>query len=178
MLRGERVGLRARHESDGPILEAELYNDVPTTARADSRPWRPIPPGSPGSRYVQQPPSEQLAVFSVVELADDELAGDAVLWAIDTFHRAAHAGLSLRPTFRGRGLGTDIVQVLCHYGFDVLGLNRIQIDTLADNAAMIGAARRVGFTMEGTIRQSAWVMGTFVDGVVLGLLADEWRTSG
>lgn len=44
MLRGERVGLRARHESDIPILMAELYNDVATRSRADSRPWVPVSP--------------------------------------------------------------------------------------------------------------------------------------
>jgi RimJ/RimL family protein N-acetyltransferase len=86
--------------------------------------------------------------------------------------------MSLRPAFRGRGLAPDIVKVLCHYGFEVLGLHRLQVDTLADNAAMIATARRVGFVMEGTLRQGAWVMGTFVDEVVLGLLADEWRKSG
>jgi RimJ/RimL family protein N-acetyltransferase len=178
MLRGERICLRARHESDVPILEAELYNDVPTIARADNRPWRPLPPGCAESHYAPKPPSEQLALFSVVDQSADELAGEAVLWGIDMFHRRAHIGMSLRPAFRGRSLAPDIVKVLCHYGFDVLGLNRIQIDTLADNAPMIATARRVGFTQEATLRQCAWVMGTFVDEVMLGLLADEWRKSG
>jgi RimJ/RimL family protein N-acetyltransferase len=178
MLRGERVGLRARHESDVPILEAELYNDVPMTARADSRPWRPTPPGSAESRYAPKPPSEQVAMFSAVELSADELAGEAVLWGIDMSHRRAHIGMSLRPAFRGRRLAPDIVNVLCHYGFDVLGLNRIQIDTLADNAPMIATARRAGFTLEGTLRRCSWVMGTFADEVILGLLAPEWHKSG
>jgi RimJ/RimL family protein N-acetyltransferase len=137
--------------------------------------WRPSPPGSAASPYAVRPPSEREAFFSVV--TDDELAGEASLWGIDMFHRLAHIGMSLRPTFRGRGLAPDIVTVLCHYGFEVLGLNRLQIDTLADNAAMIATGRRVGFTLEGTIRQGQWVMGTFVDEVTLGLLADEWRAS-
>jgi RimJ/RimL family protein N-acetyltransferase len=178
MLQGERVCLRARHESDVPILDAELYNDVPMTTRADTRPWRPIPPGSAESRYAPKPPSEGAALFSVVELSAEELVGEAVLWGIDMFQRRAHIGMSLRPGFRGRGLAADIVNVLCHYGFDLLGLNRIQIDTLADNAPMIATARRAGFTMEATLRQCAWVMGTFIDEVILALLADDWRKSG
>ncbi|HEY3606965.1 MAG TPA: GNAT family protein [Pseudonocardiaceae bacterium] len=178
MLRGKQVCLRARHEDDVPILDAELYNDVATRARADSRAWRPLSPGSSASRYAIRPPSEDAACFSVVELAGDELAGEAVLWAIDNYQRTAHIGMSLRPAFRGRGLAPDIVNVLCHYGFKILGLHRLQVDTLADNAAMIATARRVGFTLEGTLRQGAWVMGTFADEVVLGLLAEEWRPSG
>lgn len=178
MLRGEKVCLRARHESDVPILDAELYDDVPMRARADSRAWRPISPGSAASRYAVAAPSEREAVFSVVTGAGAELAGEAVLWGIDNFHRLAHIGLSLRPAYRRRGLGLDVVKVLCHYGFDVLGLNRIQIDTLADNDAMIATGRKAGFTLEGTIRQGQWVMGTFIDEVTLGLLATEWRASG
>jgi RimJ/RimL family protein N-acetyltransferase len=116
-----------------------------------------------------------VAVFSVVALDGDELAGEAVLWHIDTHNRSAHIGMSLRPAWRGRGLATDVVQVLCHYGFDVLGMHRLQVDTLADNAAMIASAKAAGFSMEGTLREGAWVSGVFIDEVILGLLADQWR---
>src|SRR5436305_7447540 len=102
MLRGERVGLRARYDSDVPILHAELYEDVATRSRADSRPWRPLPPGSPASPFRAVSPDEDAASFSVVELVDDELAGEALLWDIDPHNRMAHLGVSLRPTFRGR----------------------------------------------------------------------------
>lgn len=37
-LRGEVAGLRARLESDVPVLHAGLYDDVATRSRADSRP--------------------------------------------------------------------------------------------------------------------------------------------
>jgi RimJ/RimL family protein N-acetyltransferase len=40
---------------------------------------------------------------------------------------------------------------------------------------MLRAAERNGFVREGLIRSSAWVMGEFLDEVVLGLLAREWR---
>jgi RimJ/RimL family protein N-acetyltransferase len=142
MIRGNTVGLRARHESDVAVLQAELYDDVETRSRADNRPWRPIAPGSSRSPYAVADPSDDAACFSVVLLGGDgdgagELAGEALLWAIDTHNRSAHIGISLRPAFRGRGMGTETVQVLCHYGFVVRGLHRMQIETLAGNTAMI-----------------------------------------
>ena len=175
MLRGDRVGLRARHEDDVPILHRELYEDVATQSRAGARAWRPIPAGSSESPYAVTALSDAVTSFSVVELESQELAGEALLWKIDTHNRNAHLGISLRPAFRGRGLGGDVVQLLCHYGFVVRGLQRLQVETLADNAAMIAAATGAGFTVEGTLRSSAWVYGTFTDEVVLGLLAHEWR---
>jgi RimJ/RimL family protein N-acetyltransferase len=178
MLRGELAGLRARHESDVPVLHAELHDDVATRMRADSRPWRPIPPGSSGSPYAVSGPSDDAAIFSVVRLATDELAGEALLWAIDVHNRVAHVGISLRPGFRGHGLGADAVRLLCYYGFAVRGLHRLQIETLADNAAMIAIATRAGFLPEGTLRRSAWVDGTFADEAIFGLLAGEWSPPG
>src|SRR5215472_9549681 len=161
MLRGELTGLRARLPGDAEILHAELYDDVETRVRADSRPWVPIPngPASPfwaaGSAGASQPPDA--AIFSVVELATGGLAGDAMLWGIDPHNRSAHLGLSLRPACRGRGLGTDAIRVLCRYGFAIRGLHRLQIETLTDNHAMIATAERAGFVREGLTRESDWV---------------------
>ena len=98
--------------------------------------------------------------------------------AIDLHYRRAHLGLSLRPAFRGRGLGTDMVVALCRYGFAVRGLHRLQVDTLASNTAMIRAASRAGLVHEGTLRRSAWVNGEFADEVILGMLATGWAEGG
>ncbi|MFD7429352.1 GNAT family N-acetyltransferase [Streptomyces sp. NPDC059818] len=175
MISSGNIGLRARHASDVQVLQSELYDDVVTRSRADSRPWQPIAPGSEHSPYAIGEPSDDAACFSVVELPAGELAGEALLWGIDTHNRAAHLGISLRPDFRGRDLGTDVVRALCHYGFVVRGLRRLQIETLSDNLPMIKAATRAGFTLEGTLRRSAWVYGAFADEVVLGLLSEEWQ---
>lgn len=177
MLRGNKVGLRARHETDIPILRAELYDDVVSASRAESRPWRPITPGSNDPRLVVDDREHGQVPFSVVELSSGTLVGTANLWGIDSHNRSAHIGLGLLPSARGKGYSTDVVAVLCHYGFVVRGLQRLQIETLSDNAAMLRAAERNGFVREGVLRSSAWVMGTFMDEVLLGLLAHEWKPS-
>jgi RimJ/RimL family protein N-acetyltransferase len=82
-------------------------------------------------------PVDHTAKFAVVELASGELAGSAVLWGIDAHNRDAHLGMVLRPACQDRGLATDVTRVLCHYGFAVLGLQRLQMETLADNAPML-----------------------------------------
>ena len=86
----------------------------------------------------------------------------------------AHIGIELRPAFRGRGLGADAVRVVCRYGFALRGLHRLQLETLADNHAMIAVAGKLGFTREGATRGSSWVNGRFTDDVIFGLLAEEF----
>jgi len=178
MLRGAKVGLRARQDSDVMTLQSGLHDDVETWARSDGRPWRPISPKPDASPYRVREPVDAVEAFSVVVLAeDDRLAGEALLWGIDLHNRRAHVGLSLLPELRGRGLGVDTVLVLCHYGFAVRGLHRLQIETLSDNEAMLRAATGAGFSREGVLRGAAWVDGAFLDEVVLGLLAEEWSSA-
>ena len=176
MLRGKKVALRARYEADVPILQKELYDDIEIRVRADSRPWRPISDLPSASPYWVESSADDTEFFSVVDLGDeDRLAGEALLWGIDLHNRGAHIGLSILPSFRGRGFGTDVTSLLCYYGFSIRGLHRLQVDTLIDNEAMIRAASRLGFTQEGVRRGGTWVDGCFVDEANLGLLSHEWQ---
>jgi RimJ/RimL family protein N-acetyltransferase len=185
-LTGELTGLRARAAEDVAILHAELYEDVATRIMTDLRPWVPLPfgpaspfwvPGlgvDPAASSDSAGAQSDSAIFSVVELATGELAGEALLWAIDLHNRSAHIGISLRPACRGRGLGADVVRILCRYGFRLRGLRRLQLETLADNHAMLAVAVKLGFTREGITRSSSWVNGRFTDDVIFGLLAEEF----
>lgn len=175
MLTGKKAGLRARHEEDIPVLRTELHNDVVNAARASSRPWRPTSPDAKNPFSAPDDEDEGRVEFSVVELGGGTLIGTATLWGIDTHNRSAHIGIELLPSARGKGYGTDVVGTLCHYGFVVRSLQRLQIETLADNAAMLGSAERNGFVREGVLRSSAWVLGAFLDEVLLGLLVKDWK---
>ncbi|MEU3204033.1 GNAT family protein [Streptomyces cyaneofuscatus] len=176
MLTGGKIGLRARNEDDIPVLMTELYNDVVYAARASGVPWRPLSPDAKDSPLaVDAEVKEDRISFSVVELEGSTVIGIANLWGIDTHNRSAHIGLGLLPAARGKGYGTDVVATLCHYAFAVRSLHRLQIETLADNTAMQRSAERNGFVREGVLRSSAWVLGEFMDEVLLGLLVEDWK---
>ena len=177
MLTGEKVLLRAVTAADAAILHAELTNDVETRMRASGAPW--VPRSADAAQAAHKATEEQaadpvVANFVVQEIASGELAGEAQLWGIDSHNRYAHLGFSLRPSFRGRRLGTDLISVLCDYGFRVRGLNRLQIETLSDNEPVLRAAAANGFVVEGRLREAGWI-GYFADEMILGLLAAEWR---
>ena len=174
MLRGSKAYLRARLASDVPVLQEQLYEDIPTRVRADTRPWRPIARDAASSPYAVGDPKDDAAVFSVVDIATDGLAGEALLWGIDLHNRSAHLGLALLPRFRGQGFSIDVLAVLCRYAFNFLGLNRLQVETDAENTAMLRAAARAGFIREGTRRNANWADGAFRDEAVLGMLANAW----
>jgi RimJ/RimL family protein N-acetyltransferase len=173
MLSGNRVVLRARRDSDVPVLHAALYDDVATQLLASGQPWRPVPldhsPFRPGQ-------DEDRAVFTVADASGDNPLGSALLWGVDSHNRLGHLGISLLPGHRGQGYASEVIQLLCRYGFQLRGLHRLQIETLAGNTAMIKTATAAGFSREGLLRRSAWVAGEFVDEAIYGLLADEWKS--
>lgn len=84
---------------------------------------------------------------------------------------AGDLGLGCCPA----GAGTASVRTLCRYAFGAHGLNRVGLQTLADNAAMRATAEKAGFRHEGTGRQALWVDGAFRDSVTFAVLRQEWR---
>ena len=171
MISGALTALRAREPDDVPVLHHDLYDDVSTRVFADTRPWRPLAAGS--SPYAATT-SDDADIFSVVELASGELAGEALLWQIDMHNRSAHVGLAIRPAFRRRGFGEDTLRTLCEYGFRIRGLQRLQVETAQGNEAMTRIATRVGFRQEGQLSQALWVGGAFTDELIFGVLATDF----
>jgi len=65
-----------------------------------------------------------------------------------------HAALGywLVPAARGRGLGLAAARALSRWGFDVLGLSRIELAILPGNHASRRLAQRLGARHEGLRR--------------------------
>lgn len=180
MLLGQAVVLRAQRRSDVQTRLDEVEGDVLTHALRSERPWVPVSLETALARFDSDAagPADPCAVwFSIVRRDDSSghWAGDAGLWGIDAHSGTAHLALVLSPRARGQGLGADAVRVLCDYGFRVRGLHRLSVETLASNAAALGAARAAGFVEEGRAREAAYVLGERVDEVRLGLLRGEWQ---
>jgi RimJ/RimL family protein N-acetyltransferase len=120
-------------------------------------------------------PDEHAARFTAETIADGTVIGACNLWGIDTFNQFGHIGISLLPVARGRGYGREMMGLLCHYGFRFRNLHRIELETLATNAAMRGLAESCGFVLEGIQREQAYDGDAFADIVLYGLLRHEWR---
>lgn len=179
MLTGRLVGLREQRPEDVDAL-FPLFADAEHVSLADGRPFQPRSLAARRAEYdeEQTKPDPSSAFFTIQRLDDRTGAacGDIGLWRIDTYHRSAHIGVSLLPAARGLGLGRDAVEVICRFGFEIRGLERLSLETLDINAAMHATALSCGFVQEGRLRSAAWYLGRRADEVLYGLLAEEWRT--
>jgi len=72
------------------------------------------------------------------------------------------------------GYATDAARTLIDFGFTQLGLHRISAAIGPDNAASIAVVKRLGFELEGCIRDHVWTNGAWRDSQLYSVLADEW----
>ena len=135
MFRGSNVVLRSRLESDVPILHRDLYEDVPTRVRTEESPWRPLSPdASPFKpKPADAPNRDRVSVFTAADPSTDETPRQlsAVGYrSLQPFGRTSAWRFARSPG--ARAWAGRPRQLLCQYGFQILGLNRIGIETLTD----------------------------------------------
>ena len=103
------------------------------------------------------------------------LVGVVGLHGIDRVNRKTSIGYWVAQPHQGRGIVTRACAALLSYLFEQLGLNCVEIGCAVGNARSAAIPERLGFTKEGVLRQREWLYDHFVDHVVYGLLASEWR---
>ncbi len=70
---------------------------------------------------------------------------------------------------------TKACSALSSYAFDELELNRVEIRCATENKRSRAIPEKLRFTQEGIVRKAEWLYDHYVDLVVYGMLAEQWR---
>ncbi|MCA9789790.1 MAG: GNAT family N-acetyltransferase [Cyanobacteria bacterium HKST-UBA05] len=117
-------------------------------------------------------------------LLDGRCIGYGGLVYIDWIHRRAEFSFLLATSRRDNRQRYIIelglfLRAMAHVAFEGLGLHRLTSETYAPFEADIEAVERVGMVREGLLRQHVFKGrgndGVWLDAVLHGWLADEWR---
>jgi RimJ/RimL family protein N-acetyltransferase len=107
---------------------------------------------------------------------NDQCIGHAGLYQIDPRVGKAEFGILIGDaSLHGRGIGRQVSAAIVTYAFQQLRLHKVSLTVLATNARARGLYERLGFRIEGTLRDDQWRNGRFIDVVVMSLLESEWR---
>ena len=96
----------------------------------------------------------------------------------DVENKRMELGYWLDEREQGKGVMTRACRAMVRYGFEVLGVNRIDITADVDNAASHRVAERLGFTREATMAQ--WLCfpdGRCRDMANYRLLRRDWEAA-
>ncbi len=90
----------------------------------------------------------------------------------------AELGYDLDPRFWGRGIMTEALSAIIDFGFQKMGLNRIEILIMKHNARSIKLAEKLGFVKEGVLREHGFDENkNIVDDVLYSLLRRDWKVT-
>jgi UDP-4-amino-4,6-dideoxy-N-acetyl-beta-L-altrosamine N-acetyltransferase len=120
---------------------------------------------------LQGNPRQQ--VFVVIR--DEQAVGVVSLNAINVLHKSADWAFYLDVGLQGKGLGSVVEFWMLDYAFGVAGLEKLNCEVLAMNAAVVKMHQKFGFEIEGVRRQNVVKDGVRVDVVLLGITNAEWR---
>ena len=106
---------------------------------------------------------------------DGALIGSTGFNRLDWAARVCEIGYWIDRDVEGKGVVTRACQAMIDYAFDELEMNRVEIRCSTENRRSSAVPKRLGFKLEGTLRQAEVLNGRPHDFLVFGLLADDAR---
>ena len=76
---------------------------------------------------------------------------------------SAEIGYVINPDFRGKGIAAEAATRVIEFGFDYLGLNRIEARYMIGNDASRRVMEKLGMSFEGVAREAICVNGVYKD---------------
>lgn len=169
----ERLRLRPLEDEDASFLW-ELMSAPFVLRYWDEPPWRDP---SRAQRFVDQSrsaASEGSGARVLVEGAQDgERLGWCGVSSWDPAFRSAELTLCFGQASWGHGHATEAGAALLDWAYATLDLNRVQAMADTRNIACGRVLHKLGFVLEGTLREDCVVDGVVSDSWVFGLLARD-----
>ena len=169
---GERVVLRPERPEDSDAL-AQGFADDPTLGAMLG-----IEPDQENAEWLRSTFAEEgdngkerkAHWFAIAHPDSGELIGEIGLVGISWPNRRAGLSILVLPGSRRAGVGREAIELLVGWAQGELGLHRIELRTLPENAPMQRLADASGFMREGVLRDYSFERGRFVDNIVYARL--------
>lgn len=182
-MRPERKTLEGRYVRLVPLNAAEhgeaLFAASNTTDGSERFKW--LFEGPPVSRDEFQAWLEKVEgsadpmFFVVIDKASGRIGGRQTFMRIDQAHGVVEIGNILwNPPVARTPAATEALYLFARHAFDDLGYRRFEWKCNDGNEPSKRAARRFGFTFEGTFRQHMIVKGKNRDTAWFSMINTEW----
>ena len=113
--------------------------------------------------------------WAIIDRESRKMIGTCGFTRIDTANNSAEIGYVLNPDFHRRGFGSEAVRRILKFGFEELGLNRIEARFMQGNEASLALMMSVGMTFEGYMRDLVFVKGSYRTVGISSILRSEYE---
>lgn len=111
----------------------------------------------------------------MIRRKDGRFLGSVGLEEINRMHASASLAYWIRADAANQRYTTEAARALVGWGFDVVGLHRLRAVIAVGNEASLRVIKRLGFRVEGTMREAERVGIRWHDALLYGLLASDAR---
>jgi RimJ/RimL family protein N-acetyltransferase len=176
MILGERIRLRAVEHSDlekfvawlnDPQVSAGLMQIIPMSQTDEER-WF--------ESMVKRPLEEHPLAIEVCDADGWKMIGDLGLMDFNWRNRSAEVGIFIgEKQLWNHGYGSEAMTLMLRHAFNSLNLNRVMLRVFETNPRAIRSYEKVGFVLEGRLRQAEYRNGRYLDVLVMSVLRSEWK---
>ena len=116
-------------------------------------------------------------MFYVLDEQNNQIVGIAALNQIYRTHQMGNLAYMVRTSRTGEGIATEAARLVAQYGFEKLGLQRIEIVANPDNAPSLKVAEKLGATREVLLRNRQLLHGVPCSAYLHSLIPTDFGIS-
>jgi ribosomal-protein-alanine N-acetyltransferase len=113
--------------------------------------------------------------WGITLTGDEAVIGSCGFFLFDEEFRRAEMGYELARAYWRQGIMREALQAVMTYAFTSADLHRIEAVVNGANEPSKALLLKLGFTLEGTLRQRFYFANRYWNDLYFGLLKDEWR---
>jgi RimJ/RimL family protein N-acetyltransferase len=125
-----------------------------------------------GSRELASQGGEWYS-FGIFETNGGSFLGGVGINFINRVHQMANLGYWVRTSAAGRGVATAATRMAARFGFEQLGLRRIEIVAAVANVPSQRVAEKAGARREGVLRNRLLIHGESLHAVLFSLVPED-----
>lgn len=123
--------------------------------------------------YIGKTQSGYYFRWAVILKETGECIGQAAYFLTDANNHFAEIEYCIGSAFQGRGYATEATKAIIDYGFDKIGLNKVQICVRPSNISSKKVIEKCGFRQDGTLREYFYRDGQYEDRMYFSILKSE-----
>lgn len=175
VLETERLVLREIVHTDAKDLY-RIFSDRETMQYWSCRPFTSVDQASKLiDSMAKQAQAGSAIHWGITLRGDGRLIGKCGYNEWRKAHRRGDVSYIIAREYWGKGMVGEALSAVINYGFDHMNLHSIEAGVTPGNDGSTRMLERLGFHLEGHLRESFLVEDAFVDSLIYSLLRKEWQ---
>jgi len=172
----KNVALVVLEKSDLDIIASSINNSDITKFYFSSEGMGSVYSRSVEEKRLDEKLSKPWHSMGIYLIKEELLVWEIDLNKINVFNRNGSLGITLYATENiGKWIGMQSIRLMLRYAFEMQGFHKVSLAVRADNLRAISCYEKCGFQEYGRSREHIWTWETYIDSVMMDILASDYR---